>query len=1471
MDLNQVRATETTLLINRYDNIKNRFNATSTEEIIALQDNISALIPMIVASANAVTNLTNDIEENINKDRIQLLQLRRNLKNGFDDPQELWSAMQPFEMLRDNIQDSLNEATRGLPIINRNSYTVDNDLYTFANMLDRLEQELGLTEKSDYVLQHSSPLKRLMKRLLETYESLNIDANTSMQNLNNIQEKVNTALEKSETDETLPKSELKDSEKQHDALNRDLNINIKKLFEVKRAITHIAPELLEVSKYLQDNYSFADVVNTFEWINKTLHNANISLHDIEHTLLHIQQTATHVDKIPSIFLEEILKLEDIKNCSSATNNSIINIDNRISDLNDAIVNTNESLQILNDSMSTLLTKFVNVSNSTLHSKLYQLKDELLNLVKDADLIYIKQEGVLYWTKEIKSEFGYLADVVANKSSTIYDLQTRVKIASHVEKDLNDDIPKLQTQIANISNETHSLHHQLQKLVNITRDLIANFSKQEKIEYYELHFSKLDTRGVVSSLNQLINMTDGLQQSLVVANDSLNALTEQLEKHLNLHIDTSLIESGLSMSSIILKENSKQITDLLNEHIYLERFSLAPDGTYVSDNETIADMKLRYSTLKSWIENASSAIEIMWNSSHRTNHLIKENMQTIHLLTMQANLRKELENKLVYVQNQFRSVGNLTNITSHSQATAREYIDEFNSTLGIILETYRDLKLKTFNKEMKENLDIINEYNNTLIDILTDMTSIKLNITNIGENIFEIDDIFTEIITTLDNLTRINKNEKQKINILSNNIKFIEMHVEVNTNKTLSLLENLETYKKRVHDLNERFRRQQIYEYIKENFPQVLNAYENLNESMYLLKMNLSPLDIDFQQLFSVMDIVQKKADVYSTLNLDIDTINSYANEHQSNFKKTVKRVDDLMKNVHEMEEKLSNSTYMNETIGDVKTRFSAYETTIKTIAEDIAYVNKSLKPIQIFVNATHQDMSEINTLIDRYVYLNDTFDILKNNIKQIKAQDDNSTSMLMNLSIGNALLRDAVEQLGSNFSHINDSSLQERLQNVEDTVIKSLFSIVNTTNDYTKQHKLFEEINTAVSILEELFGKVINDKHSFQNIVIKTDEYIQNASKLLDTFREYVANILENKVNQHIDDLAFITNEKNILMYELLEQEKIEYVKRHRPLIGKRISETMQNVIETSLLLEQTTSFSEDTNMYMLEVESAMNGTGNIRIPLSDNNDLYTRNSEYLAQAEESLQLIKETIQLSNVSEVVVRTNWTSFKMNQIEEHVQNVTNNLTLASTSIAAMNSSLSDISNNINNASNYLLRLEELIIGFKTHLNTSKQTEKNLIQLKTKLNYTDDLLTKVFDKLKRNKQIFSNLTTRFSGVTNKEIEQYKTEINDIIEDIVSVRIPRDNSLFTNRVLKKYNIVSNQFDDVKYILNNTYSSMDELQIAMQTVDDQLMNVTLETERMFESENFYNNDSTILLGQLKQSGRFASTFGSTMQYPKET
>ena len=1068
--------------------------------------------------------------------------------------------------------------------------------------------------------------------------------------------------------------------------SNELNIN-KITDEMSEALINA---LNEKYKDIQDRLSlFEEFAATIE---KTFQNSKTDseitriLNDIEalHSKMNSQELQT----------ENLIKAFDsIKNSTSA---------GQVSRLADEIVSISKSydgiVEVLNNNFQEFLRRVETQGNREDIQRLRYFLESVENnqnvLVSAMNAVNDKQDEIKNLVRQSSSaqtteRFDYIQNALNQLNKTIIDTTTKTDLEIIADKinqtqglinefkrqytDDNEDGVKtvFQGQLNNIISKLESL--KLENNSNVNEDIIRLYNSIA--EFKDGVYSAINTQlnDVIASMDvQFDKISNSVVNSTLDNNEAINNLTDEVQKAKNA-MQEGLNDRFLMVKEEIQKQNRENAITIVNS-LKGELEILKDSLNSLNNNEDIQNLANAIDNLKSNLDVDALLIQIDQIKSSLDFTPIKEQIEllnkdeTINLINQKIDKLFEISNaekvlnkleevsSLISPDNLYSALNSINDKIDFSNLDEklnfiRSYltdgldnkISNLNERLNLVENIGEELvsiknidyALSEIKASIEENLRLYNEKQNE--DRKT-QEDIKDALRTIYEAV-QSDDKWNEIKNVLNSIKeRFTQTSNNEIEGIENSIQTINENVN-SISEVKNLIEEI------IKNNNEKFSKDnELQNEVKQALREIFETVNNENK-LNEIKETLNSLSENINSNKNNENDFQKFEDAFISLNESFDKLNvkieDVRSENSTSIQRVINSINELQGDVQPNSSDTNNIDFVSELYevansirDDINSQGSRLTGSVIELQAEVKDVQTSVK--EDFNTLSAYIQNKIESLDEGLINsINEITD--KINLISLPSNENKNEDILE--------LKGQVEFIGELIRKISDSSIENQLSSLEQSILSANIDNSNITKELLQQAQtliidniqaikglvatnnkqdtlneifipLFDEFETrlnekivSLETLVEETGKTgsSNLQEALLNAINQAKVEIQNQTKIIidganEAQRALLAELIKNQLNEiQLESVNYLKQETEAITSFITENSELqakEIVSKFAQIINaKENSEARINLIKTvtnniSDILENSQSLKDEFvgfNSKFNEISSASN------------------------------------------------------------------------------------------------------------------------------------------------------------------------------------------------------------------------------------------------------------------------------------------
>lgn len=1072
--------------------------------------------------------------------------------------------------------------------------------------------------------------------------------------------------------------------------SNELNIN-KITDEMSEALINA---LNEKYKDIQDRLSlFEEFAATIE---KTFQNSKTDseitriLNDIEalHSKMNSQELQT----------ENLIKAFDsIKNSTSA---------GQVSRLADEIVSISKSydgiVEVLNNNFQEFLRRVETQGNREDIQRLRYFLESVENnqnvLVSAMNAVNDKQDEIKNLVRQSSSaqtteRFDYIQNALNQLNKTIIDTTTKTDLEIIADKinqtqglinefkrqytDDNEDGVKtvFQGQLNNIISKLESL--KLENNSNVNEDIIRLYNSIA--EFKDGVYSAINTQlnDVIASMDvQFDKISNSVVNSTLDNNEAINNLTDEVQKAKNA-MQEGLNDRFLMVKEEIQKQNRENAITIVNS-LKGELEILKDSLNSLNNNEDIQNLANAIDNLKSNLDVDALLIQIDQIKSSLDFTPIKEQIEllnkdeTINLINQKIDKLFEISNaekvlnkleevsSLISPDNLYSALNSINDKIDFSNLDEklnfiRSYltdgldnkISNLNERLNLVENIGEELvsiknidyALSEIKASIEENLRLYNEKQNE--DRKT-QEDIKDALRTIYEAV-QSDDKWNEIKNVLNSIKE--KINFEQVQTSNNEIQDIENSIQTINENVNSISEVKNLIEEIIKTNNEKFSKDnELQNEVKQALREIFETVNNENK-LNEIKETLNSLSENINSNKNNENDFQKFEDAFISLNESFDKLNikieDVRSENSTSIQRVINSINELQGDVQPNSSDTNNIDFVSELYEVANSIRDDINSQGSRLTGSVIELQAEVKDVQTNVK---EDFNTLSAYIQNKIESLD--EGLINSINEI-TDKINFISLPSNENKNEDILelKGQVEFIGELIRKISDSSIENQLSSLEQSILSANIDNSNITKELLQQAQtliidniqaikglvatnnkqdtlneifipLFDEFETrlnekivSLETLVEETGKTGGSKlqETLISAINQAKVEVQNQTKIIidganEAQRALLAELIKNQLNEiQLESVNYIKQETEAITSFITENSELqarEIISKFAQIINaKENSEARINLIKTvtsniSDILENSQSLKDEFvgfNSKFNEISSASN------------------------------------------------------------------------------------------------------------------------------------------------------------------------------------------------------------------------------------------------------------------------------------------
>ncbi|KAL4220263.1 hypothetical protein ACF0H5_020670 [Mactra antiquata] len=1455
---------------NNFNNSSNRFvNATSV--LRTLQTDFggvtSSNITNLTASMNErITNMTNLLKSykanSVELDHLfdntgdLLSNFTNSVRQDHNDTKTLRGILNEYPFINKTLRDQMLTLNSIDSVAIREAEMIDGNLEILAKDIDSLRKMYEEQAKIDYFENHIPSLRHLRKHVDKEINSLSTqvqNTKSSQEELANLFQVVNNRTSEQASIE-IP---LSSTQKEIDVIN-DTTDNIDStILNLQRIISGIDEDIITEDKYaFIENRTIDDLIEVFSKLNNTLISLKENATYVNGSLNNINMRHSNISSFLDNLKEETERLVAIQQNTAEINDDVLHIEQTIDRISDEMLSQELDITKIDESIAESLDKSSLLKNQTLFKRANQIHADIMNLRGSFSKIrrhLNESEDDFFF---IQDDYKTLKNVINNSSFTIDELKAKSREALSLLNHLSNEINIVNSSVEGVTMLQQQLDDKAKLIIKKISNLEKDIAEQEKVEYIQEHAPII--KDLIRNSTKMINV---LEEQII---PKIDASLEELENVVTKTLNISVSEPSLQVSFDTYfekidktRQNSSNFIDRTNATktniVKIKQNMLLKDGSYFGRNNSLADVMQEFDALYNMISESNKNISDVHASVALTVDDIYATNTSINDLKKEIGeyivVKKELESQ----SNELRKISENGKQEQIDSKELFEQIGELNATLLNTTIMYADVKDDNLGRDSINFVRQLNGLQEKHSDIVQEpliVTHKKLS--DVASQLDLLNKNFKEDTFTVAEISNKTKTARNFLKSFADNTTHINHSFERIGDKIEDHRTNLTSLNNSIIEFRERLKKQQIYDYIKEHFPTLLEKMEHVNQSLTKLDLMLPNVNASLTNLESNVGRLFDRLSNLPNVSIPLDHIHNDIVSKSKQVTNASTKIDALKSDFNALHDLISNNIGSNETLDDIKSRFKGYESELMEVVEELGNV-------QVTLNNTDISMKNKINEIDRYHDSVDTF-------KQISDKAKDMRDYLLND-------KNTLQNIADRFDNVEDD-LQATIDQYNSMV--NMYSVINNTDIHNDRMLIEDQFAAGNSSMANLLDKINHLKETFKELNISHDAATQTLNDVMSSFKE-LENVSE-RVNGSLNEISIQRNNMNEnlkanissdvktmnntvsnlkekirdLKEKYMEEEKNEFVKI-------KINDLKDQANVTSMLLNNTLGriFKAQKTIQMLndtriEVQNIIDTKSNLLFSTTDLENELQHLDRVTNFQKWDVDEHKETLDHLDISGLPFR-NWTELSMEEIKLVFNELYDNLTKLNSSIDSTDDEITGIDAAINETSANINNSKNTLDTYAKVENIFYQNEDKLADLSGALNDTNNFLENMTDIFDHNVARFDNVTSLYPSTTNSNISRTMGIIKEI-HGKIDMSLPLASTIFKRRYMENYNTVTERFDNVANLIFSDFVDEQGLFNILKSMEDSLNNVTLETKKLADNNKYYHDDSKQWMAMLNNS-----------------
>lgn len=1308
------------------------------------------------------------------------------------------------------------------------------------NRLNATESDLKqLKEKSDFVGAHRENLKKDFEFTLNNVNRSNANYSDLAKMINQLREK---GLQiKSESGDSLLHNIEIDIEKEMKTLDLTDSKLASGSDETRDIGNKLASLYAQLSNLDETNYHLDVIKEKYKTYNESVNAFKRKLEKFDsfmevanNELLGISDTFTNILKTLTLARKTYREIDLSKD-------SLDRIEINITDVSGKLSDTQSHLNSLDEKFTTMNYNYKNFTDTDIDLSKSYVNDALkehLRLMSNLSEEFGQVNSTATYTFEM---FQGLLSNLANRSLNRYNSDSILN---------SEIIPQLTETTSNVKSMDNSLNFILNKLnkmqliVDGINDTIhvtnmQLFEDKQKKMLADTHFADMKNDQIL--LNQSLFDADARIKNATKKVDNAMTAFKSLKKKLslfpNVNFTIDAIDEKIAGYNAKLKALQKKLLKSQQELNNVNSF-LWIDGAMYSDNETIQDVQNRYKHVQQMLDDLQDVVNAMDQDlliAQNGTDAVMQEIETINTsLDDLENIDKRTNTLISLLTDQhvkFEDTNRMVDDIIFNMSVIESASNALANRFQHINRTVLNKKYESFNKGLFDG-------NKELTHLSSGVDTLSTNL-GIAKELVEKSVLLRNAsIATEGNLTQQLETRMELLQNLSTLANTITDDFDMVGNGSNLIRQSISNLENMLRGMKDTFSRKEKEEYFNSKFPgHQYGSYKGKLEDLFKLIVGQEKV---LQQVVKEYSALTRKINNTEYIEFNTTALLDSLTSLNESLLITKDQFNEMKAKYLDAEKLLRapDGTFVSndETLQEMKNRYKRLINTLTKLDDGMLTLRETIDTDRTLIVSTNSSVQNLIDLIEEFIFTQTSTRDLQNNTKalwnDVKDQIDKTNQLQDRFN------RSEIGYLNLLFK-FNDTSTPE-MEALKGTINVSIRSLELALRDLLAENEkgnvtLFEQMQNIAQFEDRLLQNFHHSKTL--RLVLQEFDKVDNFTKAVYITINSTVSVILIKTETAEKELDELDKKINYLRRLLLTQQKIDYINETEPSLQQLLSESSDWKDRAEELVQNKTRYLQLFETLLNRTEKRIKTEGLLDIPL----DMLNNHQQILMS-----NLAESKNRFENASELLNRLNFSLANRDaeyfDLSLPISTIRDSFVQIVDSFMQIKKAYEYVENLINISTDPftdLLNTERVIDMFMELRERSVAAAGGLDELKGNISDTDTLLKKVRRKLKENTKAFTKMLSRFSNVTNKQIKNQTDNIRKILEEQVGLRLPLGENLVNKKLLDNYYIVTNHFNDTIAVFNQTHTNTTKLDKILEQVEDNLANITMETEIM-KNDNMY-------------------------------
>ena len=1405
-----------TALEANYQSVNNTILNNTLFDLKNMYNNMSADLFHVLTEQNNTKAIMEDMYEILNNTDKQLTKT-------VSSPEYLKRLIIVISSEQENTEKIMRNVNLGQEYLDNKIAKLLQETYTLKDNLFTAERRLKTQQKREYIDQNLPNLQLRQSHL----EDRMINASDNLLSADDLTSFITSLFNSTKAtieDHTKLNMSLKESsqtlQRISDVIKNDNGTLIGMRLENEKVKINLTQEYFQQNL---DDFNIADLKSVFDTINASFNDFEKGIDIIDDNG---QATFNKLDSI-QIFFNNIDNGRDTMNSVgevvNATAAKWTDYVNQFKSINDSVVLIEENISNITDDIIYLNETFAHVRDSNLRKRLHSIEDLLKNLHNQLDTVFNTLDDLDNNNTITAVEVNMLEHLKSLPVATLEELYSDIDQMTTMASRINSDTKKGQILLNEANLLADMLLTNLSHIHTVSKDLKRDFKRQEKIEFLEVVLPPLERKDeqVSSGLLQADNAVDNVREYLTNASNLLQLLAERLKTRNNVNISVSEFSERYRNAGSEVDELKSDL-DMTGQRLHALNISgLQNDTSLTEDSFPMLNLTHYITDLDKELNKTWSKIN---SSKMITNALLKE--------------LDEFDSDISEILSDLDTLSDLENETSMAERSLSKLQKSFTNTDSKIETLIKNLlQLNASLEEVIMDMDGLNNtelmqkikrFQNKLDADIMKTLELDHQLREENNTVINASDILKALISIFDSVSNSKTGLERKLeegskllNILNKDTTKLLNTIPAINGNIPEIDSDVENFKHELENIQKAVEQQKIESFIKNNFPDLLETFSRVNNTVLGQTRMLQSLETAIHGLQNRTMVIEDRLSRHSPLNMTMGDVWQKSEEMMNVIENAQEILNNISQTFSNIGLELTKESHTNDTIENIKDRFSrklgvlmSLNIELNNLTEPLDMIDKDTKIYNDELSNSNKTISFYESMLDRLASLNSFYDSLNTTSEDILNGLANNSESISTLDKG-------IQRISRRFSNVSDERLNQTNEATRMNVSKEgeylsfLQELHNVTyENFLNQRKALVESELLLKTSVDSFQKL---QTHLSGVLNATKALTEKGSLIKTNFTDILATLgnqaeLLPKINEEILTLEDLYKAK----------EKEDFIDAYLPLLNDLIDRARklfnESMIEAGHTGANKAQFQLDKMNELLESHQLLN------IPTDTLQSLIENMYHKLNESENDFQ--NEVVMFKNL-------NFSSFHPNTYSQlPIQKLRSEYARLNQSLHDILFTVADIDRTVNNtiqdSISKRIFMNATSITIDTYLQLHTQSDiagKILNQTKMKVDNTSNMFIDLHQLLQSQMSDLNNILLYSSDISNATkdlIEEFSNITNAMAFDLPFIR-----EHFIESVVEPALENEKTFNMTAEILSNTITTFEQLEYITSTAEDQIANVT--------------------------------------------